>query len=149
VISFFGGDTLRELRYAFFQAELELKGGAGARVSPFITVQQAAALLQHAGFALPVVDHDCLTVIYPDLVSLMRQLRAMGETNALVERTKYFTPQSVFQKTEEIYKKFYGTECGGVRATFQVVTLTGWAPDACQQKPLKPGSAEKKLQDVL
>lgn len=149
VAAFWGGESLYELRTALIQAETALKGGISPRVIPMISVFDAAALLQQAGFALPVVDHDTLTVYYPDLFALSRHLRAMGESNALEGRTRTFTGRSVFKLAEAIYRQEHETPTKEIPATFQLITLTGWAPDASQPKPLQRGSARHHLGDVL
>jgi SAM-dependent methyltransferase len=145
----FGGETLRELRHALLAAELEVEGGAGPRVSPFIDVRDAGMLLQRAGFALPVVDAETLTLTYADPFALLRELRGMGETNAVTARRKTFTRRATLLRAAEIYVREFGTPDGRVPATFQIVTLTGWRPAASQQKPLRPGSAAARLATAL
>ncbi|WP_374444954.1 methyltransferase domain-containing protein [Stella sp.] len=147
--AFLGGDTLAELREAWLAAEIEVEGGAGPRVSPFADGRDAGALLQRAGFALPVVDTDRITVTYADPIGLMRDLRGMGEANAVALRRRGGTRRATLLRAAEIYaERFAGPE-GRVRATFEVVTLTGWAPHAAQQRPLQPGSAAMRLADAL
>ena len=145
----FGGDTLGELRASWAAAEIAEEGGVSPRVAPFVDVRDAGALLQRAGFALPVVDLDSITVSYPDAFALMRDLRGMGETNAAHERRKRFTRRATLMAMAEHYHANHADEDGRIRATFQIVYLTGWAPDASQQKPLAPGSARQRLADAL
>jgi NADH dehydrogenase [ubiquinone] 1 alpha subcomplex assembly factor 5 len=145
----FGGDTLTELRQAWLQAESEVEGGVGPRVSPFVDIRDAAGLLQRAGFALPVADSDRLTVTYPDALALMRELKSMGEANAVAERRRSLTRRDTLAMAASLYASRFAESDGRVRATFQVIYLTGWAPDAEQQKPLRPGSAAHRLSDAL
>jgi SAM-dependent methyltransferase len=147
--SVFGGDTLKELRACLIEAETRLMGGAGPRVSPFIDVRDAGALLQRAGFALPVVDADSIVVTYPDILRLMADLRAMGETNALRERTRAPSRRDLFALAGQIYAERFADARGRLVATFQIVTLTAWAPHASQPKALRPGSAAARLADAL
>src|SRR5665213_1748513 len=146
--SLLGGATLTELRQALLEAEIELSGGAGPRVSPFADAGDMGALLQRAGFALPVVDVDRLTVRYDHPLRLIADLRAMGETSVLVERPTAGLTRAVLARAWEIYIERFGAN-GRVAATFEIVTLTGWAPHPAQQKPLKPGSARMRLADAL
>lgn len=141
----FGGDTLRELREAFAAAEIETTGGVSPRVAPFADVRDLGGLLQRAGFALPVADVERTTVLYRDFTSLLRDLRAHGETNALVQRSRKFLPR----KTLAALLAHCPKDDGRLRTTFDIVYLTGWAPHASQQKPLKPGSAKARLADAL
>lgn len=145
----FGGETLKELRAALLEAENELSGGASPRVSPFVDVRDAGQLLGRAGLALPVVDADTITVTYPDPLKLMADLRAMGETNAVIERRKSFLRRDVLARALEIYAARFADPRGRIVATFQLVALTGWAPHGSQQKPLRPGSAAARLADAL
>lgn len=145
----FGGETLKELRAALIEAESEITGGASPRVSPFVDVRDAGALLNRAGFALPVVDADAITVTYAEPLKLMADLRAMGETNAVTERAKTFLRRDVLARALEIYRARYTDARGRVAATFQIVTMTGWSPHATQQKALRPGSATARLADAL
>ena len=144
-----GGATLTELRQCLTQAEAELLGGAGLRVSPFADVLDAAALLQRAGFALPVADLDRVIVRYPSALELIRDVRAMGESNVLVDRAKRPLSRPVLARTLEIYHERFSESDGRVRATFDIVTLTGWAPHPDQQQPLRHGSAKMRLADAL
>jgi SAM-dependent methyltransferase len=145
----FGGDTLGELRASWAAAEIAEEGGVSPRVAPLVELRDAGALLQRAGFALPVVDLDSITVSYPDAFALMRDLRGMGETNAAHERRKRFTRRATLMAMAEHYHATYADDDGRVPATFQIVYLTGWAPDASQQKSLAPGSARARLADAL
>jgi len=144
----FGGSSLQELRWALGQAELELSGGAGARVSPFADAFDGAGLLQRAGFALPVSDIDRLTVTYADSFALIRDLRAMGETALFSERSRPLT-RAVVARMAQLYGERYADADGRIPATFEIVTLSGWAPHPDQQKPLRPGSAKTRLADAL
>lgn len=145
----FGGETLRELRTALLEAEIETTGGVAPRISPFTDVRDAGNLLTRAGFALPVVDADVITVTYADMFKLMADLRAMGETNAVIERRKIPTRRDTFLRAAEIYRNLFADERGRLKATFQIITMTAWAPHASQQKPLRPGSATMRLADAL
>ncbi|MSP87821.1 MAG: methyltransferase domain-containing protein [Alphaproteobacteria bacterium] len=144
-----GGDTLTELRHCLAEAEIAGSGGLSPRVSPFADTRDAGALLQRAGFALPVVDSDRIAVSYPDAFALMRDLRGMGETNAVIERRRSGLGRAVLFDAAERYRARHGDEAGRIPATFQVIYLTAWAPDAAQQKPLRPGSAAHRLADAL
>lgn len=144
-----GGGTLAELRIALIEAELAEEGGASPRVSPTADLSDAAALLQRAGFAMPVADADTITVTYPDILALMRDLRGMGETNALAARRRTISRRGTLVRAAAIYRDRYGRPDGRVPATFEIFYLTGWAPDASQPKPLKPGSASQRLATVL
>ena len=144
-----GGATLIELRAALMTAELELLGGSGPRVSPFADAYDAAGLLQRAGFALPVTDVDRVTVRYDHVFALMADLRAMGETSTLVEGASRPLTRRVLARAADIYAdKFAGSD-GRLIATFEILTLTGWAPHPSQQIPLRPGSARMRLADAL
>ncbi len=144
-----GGATLTELRQALLQAESELAPGVGPRVSPFADAYDGAALLQRAGFALPVSDVDRVTVRYAHPLKLLADLRAMGETNVLVERPRAPLTRPILARTFEIYVQKFGQPDGRIPATFEIITLTGWAPHPDQQQPLKPGSAKVRLADAL
>ncbi len=147
--AFLGGDTLTELRQAFAAAEAEIAGGASPRVAPFTDVRTAGSLMQRAGFALPVVDQDSHTVRYASALSLMHDLRAMGLTNVLIERDRRPLRRAVLARTIEIYGERFADADGRVRATFAVISLSGWAPHESQQQPLRPGSARVRLADAL
>jgi SAM-dependent methyltransferase len=144
-----GGDTLRELRLALLEAESAIEGGASPRVSPFADLRDAAGLLQRAGFALPVADSDTLTVTWADPLALMRELRGMGETNAVAARRKEVARRETLFAASARYQAQFGTTDGRIPASFQVIYLAGWAPDASQQQPLRPGSAASRLAEAL
>lgn len=144
-----GGDTLIELREAFAQAESEVEGGASPHVLPLADVRALGALLQRAGFALPVVDSDRLTVRYASIMALMRDLRRMGATNILRERRRTPLRRATLARMAEIYAARFADADGRLRATFEIIWLSGWAPHDSQQKPLKPGSASQRLADAL
>jgi len=147
--AFLGGATLNELRQSLLAAEVEVAGGAGPRVSPFADGLDAAGLLQRAGFALPVADVDRLTVLYPHPLKLMADLRAMGETNVLIDRPRRPLSRTVLARMCDIYAERFGRPDGRIPATFEIVSLTGWAPHESQPLPLKPGSAKMRLADAL
>jgi SAM-dependent methyltransferase len=147
--AFLGGATLTELRQCLLQAEAEIAGGAGPRVSPFADALDAASLLQRAGFALPVADTDRVTVRYSHPLKLLQDLRAMGEMGVLVDRPKRPLTRAVLGRACELYVERFSDPDGRVRATFEIVTATGWSPHESQQKPLKPGSARMRLADAL
>ncbi len=147
--SLLGGPTLNELRTCLIEAEAEITGGASPRVSPFVELRDAGALLQRAGFALPVIDSDMLTVTYADAFALMRDLRGMGETNAVAARARHVTRRAILLRASALYAERFAAGDGRINATFDIVTLTGWAPAATQPKPLKPGSAATRLADAL
>lgn len=144
-----GGETLHELRESLATAEAEITGGASPRVSPFAEVRSLGSLLQRARFALPVTDIDRHTVRYPDLTRLFRDLRLMGATNALTERSRKPLSKPVIARAAAIYAERFSDPDGRLRATFDVLWLAGWAPHESQQKPLKPGSAKMRLADAL
>jgi NADH dehydrogenase [ubiquinone] 1 alpha subcomplex assembly factor 5 len=146
--SLFGGETLHELRLTLIEAESELTGGAGPRVSPFADLQDIAGLLQRAGFALPAADRDVVTVRYGEPMRLLADLRAMGETSALRERNPRALNRRTLARAFELYRERY-SEDERVRATFEILTATGWSPHESQQKALKPGSAKMRLADGL
>ncbi len=141
----FGGETLGSLRAALIEAESEEAGGSHPRVSPVVDLRDLGMLMQRAGFALPVIDADILTASYPDAFALMRDLRGMGETNAVSLRQKSFTRRAVLGRTAAIL----AAENERVIASFHVLFATGWAPHASQQQPLRPGSARARLADAL
>ncbi|MEZ2333885.1 methyltransferase domain-containing protein [Mesorhizobium sp. RCC_202] len=144
-----GTGTLAELRESLLAAETELYGGAGPRVLPFTDVRDAGALLQRAGLALPVADVETVTVRYDSLFDLAADLRAMGETSPLIDRSRRPGTRRLFARAAEIYAERFSDPDGRVRASFSIVWMSGWAPDASQQKPLKPGSAKVSLKSVL
>jgi SAM-dependent methyltransferase len=144
-----GGDSLTELRDAFLTAEAEVTGGVTPRVAPFAEVRDVGALLQRAGFALPVADQDRLTLRYPTPLHLMRDLKAMGGGNVLAERSRATMRRDVLGRAMEIYADRYSDPDGRVRATMTLVSMSGWAPHESQQQPLRPGSAKARLADAL
>ncbi len=144
-----GGQTLVELRTALFEAELEQEGGVSPRVSPAIELGDAAALLQRAGFTLPVADSETITVTYPDPLALMRDLRGMGETNALSQRRRRFMRRATLARAALIYAERFAESAGHIPATFEVLFLCGWAPHPSQPKPRPRGSAAVRLADAL
>jgi SAM-dependent methyltransferase len=144
-----GGDSLAELRAAFTEAETEIEGGVSPRVAPFADLRELGALLQRAGFALPVTDVDRITVRYASPLALMHDLRRMGAGNALIERRRIPLRRATLRRVFEIYAEKFADTDGRVRATFEVVWLSGWAPHERQQQPLKPGSAKTRLADAL
>ncbi len=143
-----GGETLHELRQVFLEAELEVRGGASPRVFPFADKQQMGALLQRAGFSLPVVDSDVIRVTYRDLFHLMGDLRGMGESNIIKAQSKTLTPKRFFMRAAELYQQRHAID-GGIDASFEIISLIGWAPHGSQPKPLRPGSAKARLADAL
>jgi SAM-dependent methyltransferase len=147
----FGGDTLTELRQALAEAEAETLGGLSPRVAPMAEIRDMGALLQRAGLALPVADRLPKTVTYDTAFALMADLRAMGETNALADRHRAPTPRRLFLRMAEIYAaRFPAADAPDrIRATFELIFLSGWAPHESQQKPLRPGAARTRLADAL
>jgi SAM-dependent methyltransferase len=145
----FGGDTLHELRTSLMQAEMNISGGVSPRVAPMAGRRDLAALMQRAGFALPVVDAETVTVMYRDIFHLMHDLRGMGHTNSLAARRRTMTARALFLEAECIYRENYGVPGGKIPATFEIIYLNGWAPHESQQKPLRRGSAEHSLTDAL
>lgn len=144
-----GGDTLTELRQSFAEAESQIEGGVSPHVAPFTDVREMGALLQRAGLALPVTDVDRLTVRYSSAFTLMAELRRMGATNALSERRRTPLRRATLLRMAEIYAKRFADSDGKIRATFEIIWLSGWAPHESQQKPLRPGSAKSRLADAL
>lgn len=145
----FGGETLTELRQSLAAAEIEIEGGLSPRVAPFADLRDIGALLQRAGFALPVADMDRVTVRYRDPIRLLADLRGMGETNVMAERRRVPLRRATLARAMDIYREKFGLPDGRVPATFEIVVATGWAPHDSQQKPLRPGSAETRLADAL
>nr|WP_321460841.1 methyltransferase domain-containing protein [uncultured Cohaesibacter sp.] len=144
-----GRESLKELRQAFLVADSEITGGASPRVAPLPDLKDMGTLLQRAGFTLPVIDHDMLTVRYASLFDLMQDLRRMGATNILHDRSRTMLRRDVLLRAAEIYQQEFSDPDGRIRASFQILSLSGWAPDESQQKPLKPGSARISLTSVL
>ena len=144
-----GGDTLIELRQSFAAAEAECEGGVSPRVAPFADLRDVGALLQRAGFALPVTDVDRIVVRYDNAFALMQDLRRMGATNILVERRRTPTRRATLLRMAQIYGERFADPDGRIRATFDVIWLSGWAPHQSQQQPLQPGSAKASLADAV
>jgi SAM-dependent methyltransferase len=144
-----GGDTLTELRQSFAEAESELDGGMSPRVAPFPDLREMGALLQRAGFALPVTDVDRITVRYAAPLALLRDLRHMGAANPLVERRRIPLRRATLMRAMEVYAARFADPDGKVRATFDIIWLSGWSPHESQQQPLRPGSATTRLADAL
>jgi SAM-dependent methyltransferase len=144
-----GGQTLTELRQCLIAAESEITGGISPRVAPFADIRDMGGLLQRAGFALPVADSETITVRYASVFGLMADLRAMGWTNALHERSRKPLRRAVLLRMAQLYAERFADADGRIRATFEILWLSGWAPHASQQQPLKPGSAKARLADAL
>jgi SAM-dependent methyltransferase len=144
-----GGESLTELRQAFAIAEAETEGGVSPRVIPFLDVQAAGELLQRAGFALPVTDVDRITVRYDSALSLMRDLRRMGASNPMIERSRHALRRATLRRLIEVYEERFADCDNRIRATFDIIWLSGWAPHESQQKPLPPGAAQRRLSDAL
>jgi SAM-dependent methyltransferase len=144
-----GGETLHELRESFATAEAEITGGASPRVSPFAEVRSLGSLLQRAGYALPVIDSDRHTVRYETPFKLFQDLRRMGATNALMERSRKPLTKKIIARAAELYTERFRDPDGRLRATFDILWVAGWVPHESQQKPLKPGSAKMRLADAL
>jgi SAM-dependent methyltransferase len=144
-----GGDTLAELRESFAVAEAELTGGVSPRVAPFPDLRDMGALLQRAGFALPVADVDRVVVRYPSPLALMADLRRMGATNPLVERRRVPLRRASLARMMEVYADRFRDTDGRIRASFDIIWLSGWAPHESQQQPLRPGTAQARLADAL
>lgn len=144
-----GTEALVELRECLMAAEEEIDGGVSPRVAPFADVRSYGALLQRAGFALPVADQEEITVTYASPRALMHEVRALGGGNVLMARSKRPLPRRVLARAEDLYRTRYGTADGKITATFQFVFMSGWGPDPSQQQPLKPGSARSRLADAL
>jgi SAM-dependent methyltransferase len=144
-----GGDSLIELRQAFAAAEAECEGGVSPRVAPFADLRDVGALLQRAGFALPVTDVDRVVVRYANAFALMQDIRRMGAANVLIERRRTPSRRSTLLRMAEIYAERFADADGRIRATFDIIWLSGWAPHASQQQPLKPGSAKASLAEAV
>lgn len=145
----FGGDTLQELRRVLGEAEITVSGGLSPRIAPLPELRDLGGLLQRAGFALPVADTVTLTAEYRDIWHLMHDLRAMGETNVLAARLRRPTRRAVFEEAQRLYAQHFSAPSGRLNASFELQVLTGWAPDASQPQPLRPGSAQQRLADAL
>lgn len=146
---FFGGQTLHELRASFEKAEIDYRGGVSPRISPFIDVQTGGALLQRAGFALPVVDSEIITVEYTHPLKLMKELRYMGESNCLIECEKNFTPCSLMMSVVDNYLRDFSNADNRITASFELITLTGWKPHSSQQKAASRGSGKVSLSKAV
>ncbi len=144
-----GGDTLRELREAFLHAELECEGGTSPRVAPMADLRDLGSLLQRAGFALPTVDRDLITLTYETPFDLMRELRGLGQANMLNARRRTPLRRATLARAAEIYAERFGRSDGRIGATVEIVMLTGWAPHEDQPRALQPGSARQSLARAL
>jgi SAM-dependent methyltransferase len=149
VAALLGGQTLAELRQSLAEAEAEVEGGVSPRVAPFVDVRELGALLQRAGFALPVTDVDRVTVRYDSMFALMHDVRRMGAGNTMVERRRRPLRRATLRRAADIYAERFADADRRLRATFEIVWLSGWAPHESQQQPLKPGSAQMRLADAL
>lgn len=149
LVNLLGGNSLIELKQVLAEAEQAITGGVSPRCAPMADIRDVGGLMSRAGLALPVVDSDRLTVHYPDIFKLMIDLRGMGEQNALLARLKTPTKRQIFLQAAEIYQKRFGLADGQIPASFEILTLTGWAPHESQQKPLQPGVAVHRLATVL
>ena len=144
-----GGETLHELRSALSQAEVDVTGGLSPRIAPMAEIRDLGGLMQRAGFALPVADTVRIDVTYRSVRHLMHDLRAMGETSALASRPRTFLRRAVLTRAQTLYGAHFAEPDGRIRATFDLIVLTGWSPDASQPQPLRPGSASTRLADAL
>jgi SAM-dependent methyltransferase len=144
-----GGETLTELRQAFAEAETECEGGVSPRVAPSADLREIGALLQRTGFALPVTDVDRVVVRYDSAFALMADLRRMGATNVMIERRRTPTRRATLLRMAQLYSERFADPGGRIRATFDIIWLSGWAPHASQQQPLKPGSAKASLAEAV
>ncbi|WP_208347109.1 methyltransferase domain-containing protein [Pseudaestuariivita rosea] len=144
-----GGRTLNELRTVFTAAEVQVTGGLSPRIAPMPEIRSVGSLLQRAGLALPVADSVQINTSYPDLHGLMADLRGMGEANALSARPKTMTRRALFTEADRLYRDQFSDSDGRLKVTFELICLTGWAPDASQPQPLRPGSATSRLADAL
>ena len=149
LINLLGGNSLFELRAALIAAEQDVTGGFSPRCAPMADIKDVGGLLGRAGLALPVADSDRLTVTYPNMFRLMADLRGMGEQNAMLGRLRQPTRRAVFMRAAEIYQTKFGRDDGTIPASFEIITLTGWAPHESQQKPLRPGSGKTHLATVI
>ncbi|MBD25663.1 MAG: SAM-dependent methyltransferase [Candidatus Marinimicrobia bacterium] len=145
----FGGETLKELRTVLMESEEETIGGIAPRVSPFIDVRDSGNLLSRAGFSLPVVDTENIEVTYENIFKLMADLRAMAETNAILQRSRIPIRRSTLMRAAELYQEKFSDHRGRIIATFQIVNLTAWSPHESQQKPMRPGTAKTTLAEAL
>lgn len=145
----FGGQTLHELRASLAEAEAVVAGGLSPRIAPMGEIRDLGALLQRAGFALPVADGSALVANYGNLFQLMHDLRKMGETNALAHRSRHFTMRNIITEAASVYAENFSNDDRRIDATFEIITLTGWGPSDTQPKALRPGSAKTRLADAL
>ena len=144
-----GGTTMNELRNVFIEAETKLFGGIRPRFMPLAEIRDLGSLMQRAGFALPVADSTITECLYDGFYKILHDLRAMAETNVLINRAKYFSRRSLFQYASQLYEEQFSRPNKMVTATYEHIYLTGWAPDPSQQQPLRPGSAQVRLADAL
>ena len=144
-----GGRSLTELRGCLAEAEIEICGGISPRCMPMADIRELGSLLQRVGFALPVADAELITVTYPDMFRLMADIRVMGGQNCLVGRIAHFTPRTVFMRAAALYQQKFSNSGGQIKATVELITLTGWCPDSSQPQPLRPGSAVNRLAEAL
>ena len=149
IASLFGGETLKELRGCLMEAELEVRGGYGPRIAPFAEGPDLIDLLRRTGFNMPVVDSDRVVVSYEHPLKLMADLRAMGESNVLIDRPRKGLNRAILTRAAELYFERFADDEGRIPATFEIITLSGWTPHESQQKPLRPGSAKMRLADAL
>jgi SAM-dependent methyltransferase len=149
IASLFGGETLKELRGCLMDAELEVRGGYGPRIAPFAEGPDLIDLLRRTGFNMPVVDSDRVIVSYEHPLKLMADLRAMGESNVLIDRPRKGLNRAILTRASELYFERFADNEGRIAATFEIITLSGWKPHESQQKPLRPGSAKMRLADAL
>lgn len=149
VANMLGGRSLQELRQVLVAAETELYGGMRPRTLPMADIRDLGGVMQRAGFVLPVIDAELITVTYSELFRLMADLRGMGEQNALTARSRHFTSKALFMKAAEIYRDEFSTADGQITASFELITLTGWSPAPSQPQPLAPGSATRRLADAI
>ncbi len=149
IAALFGGETLYELRSALSSAEMEIRGGVSPRVFPFADKQELGALLQRAGFALPVVDSEIVTVTYEHMFKLLADIRGMGEGNIIKARDKHYVGKEFFMKAAQHYAEHFSESDGRIVASFEIIFMIGWAPHENQQKPMRPGSAQERLANAL
>lgn len=149
IAAFAGGETLHELRASLMNAEMEVLGGASPRVYPFVDKQQMAGLMQRAGFSLPVVDSEILTISYRDIFHVMADIRGMGEGNSLHDCHKKMSSSRLFFKAAQYYQDHFKDKDGRVDATYEILFVIGWAPHDSQQKPAKRGSGQVSLSEIL
>lgn len=145
----FAGETLHELRAAWLEAESELRGGASLRVAPFADIRELGALLQRAGFALPVADLDRIVLRYPNALALMREIKLLGFSESLIERSRLPVTPTLLAQAAAIYDRRFADPDGRIRAAIDIAWLTAWSPHESQQQPLRPGSARARLADAL